>query len=103
MASYTDWDGPKYHRQNGWYYKYATIRGERHILSSDDKRGLEYDNPGIIHDHFYTKNGQWYVQTKIDNQHIFEEIARGIWGVEQVDSSEYLDALFDELQSLPDC
>lgn len=56
-----------------------------------------------MHDHFYTKNGQWYVQTKIDNKHIFEEIAPGIRGVEQADSSEYLDALFDELQSLPNC
>ncbi|MCC3440243.1 MULTISPECIES: hypothetical protein [unclassified Microcoleus] len=95
--------GPKYHRQNGRYYKVAIIRGEKNILDSDDKRGLERDYPGIMHDHFYTKNGQWYVQTKIENKHIFEEIAPGIRGVEQADSSEYLDALFDELQSLPDC
>ena len=101
--AYTDYDGPKYHRQNGRYYKVAIIRGERNILDSDDKRGLERDHPGIIHDHFYTKNGQRYVQTKIDNKHIFEEIAPGIRGVEQADSSEYLDALFDELQSLPNC
>ena len=101
--AYTDWDGSKYHRQNRLYYKLATIRGERNILESDDKLGLEPDNPGIMHDNFYTKNGQWYVQTKIENKHIFEKIAHGIWGVEQADSSEYLDALFDELQSLPDC
>ncbi|MEG4495941.1 hypothetical protein QUB05_01125 [Microcoleus sp. F10-C6] len=101
--AYRDWDGPKYHRQNRRYYKCATMRGEKHILDSDDKRGLESNNPEILHDHFYTKNGQWYVQTKIDNEHLFEEIAPGIRGVEQADSSEYLDALFDELQSLPDC
>jgi len=103
MASYSDWDGPKYHRQNRRYYKYATLKGERNILDSDEKRGLESNNPEILHDHFYTKNGQWYVQTKIDNKHLFEEIAPGIRGMEQADSSEYLDALFDELQSLPDC
>ena len=37
------------------------------------------------------------------NQCVINSVQLLIRGVEQADSSEYLDALFDELQSLPNC
>lgn len=94
-----DWSRAIYHPQNERYYKYKESGSNKDILDADSADALERGSPKY-HDHFYKKGGTWYVQTKIDNQHLFEEISPNISGVQQVSSGEYLDYLFDELKKI---
>ncbi|SKB16154.1 hypothetical protein PL11201_80464 [Planktothrix sp. PCC 11201] len=93
------WSRAIYHRQNGRYYKYKESGSNKGILDADSADALEKGNPKY-HDHFFKRSGTWYVQTKVENRHLFEEISPNISGVEQVSSGEYLDYLFDEIKRL---
>jgi excinuclease UvrABC helicase subunit UvrB len=89
----------KYHRQNGRYYKIKESSATKDILDASNKEALEKGNSGY-HDHHFKKDGRWYVQTKIENRHLFEELRSGVRGVESAESGEYLDHLFEELKRL---
>jgi len=89
----------KYHRHNGRYYKIKESGANRDILDADNQEALERGNSDY-HDHHFKRSGRWYVQTKIENSHLFDELSPGIRGVESVRSAEYLDYLFEELKSL---
>jgi hypothetical protein len=83
----------------GRYYKYASEASTLHILDAETSEALER-NSNEFHDHFFKKNNIWYVQSKIDGRHLFEELAPGIRGVHQVEAGEYLDYLFKDLERL---
>lgn len=93
------WSGAVYHRQNERYYKYKESGSNKDILDADTAEALEIGSHEY-HDHHFKRNGAWYVQTKVENQHLFEENSPNIRGVEQVSSGEYLDYLFEELKRL---
>jgi hypothetical protein len=96
MSSYSS---AIYHRQNGRYYKYMDSRNGPDILDADTEDALERGSRDF-HDHFFKRDGVWYVQSKIEGRHLFEELRPGIRGVNQVEAGEYLDHLFQELQRL---
>jgi hypothetical protein len=68
-------------------------------LDADTEDALEKGSRDF-HDHFFKRNEVWYVQSKIDGSHLFEELSPGIRGVNQVEAGEYLDYLFQELKRL---
>jgi hypothetical protein len=93
------WSQAIYHRQNGRYYKYKDSWNGPDILDADTEDALEKGSRDF-HDHFFKRNEVWYVQSKIDGSHLFEELSPGIRGVNQVEAGEYLDYLFQELKRL---
>lgn len=93
------WSQAIYHRQNGRYYKYQDTCKGLDILDADNADALEKGSRDF-HDHFFKRDGTWYVQSKIDGSHLFEELRPGVSGVNQVEAGEYLDYLFQELQRL---
>jgi hypothetical protein len=95
----SSWSKAIYHRQNGQYYKYTEKRQGPDILDARTAEALE-DGSSEFHDHFFKRDGVWYVQSKIDGRHLFEEKNPGGRGIEQISSGEYLDALLGELKRL---
>lgn len=89
----------KYHRQNDRYYKIKENGSNKDILEADKKAALEKGDSGY-HDHYYKRNGRWYVQTKIASRHLFEQLKPGIEGVECAEYADYLDHLFEELRHI---
>jgi len=95
----SNWSRAIYHRQNNRYYKYQETQQGPDILDGNSEKALEKGNPAF-HDHFFKRNGVWYVQSKINNEHLFKELKPGVKGVEQIEAGEYLDALLKELKEL---
>lgn len=64
------WSRAIYHRQNERYYKYKESGSNKDILDADTAEALEIGSREY-HDHHFKKNDAWYVQTKVENKHLF--------------------------------
>ncbi len=96
------YSGTKYHRQNNRYYKWREGGQGKEILDAEYTEDLEKDT-NRYHDHYMERNGQWYVQSKYYDKHIFKETEiPNVEGMKAYEQGEYLDSLFKELQDLPD-
>jgi len=95
----SSWSQTIYHRQKGRYYKYKDSWNGPDILDAHTENALERGSSDF-HDHFFKRDGTWYVQSKVDGRHLFEELRPGVKGVNQVEAGEYLDYLFRELKRL---
>jgi len=95
----SNWSRAIYHHQNNRYYKFADKQEGSEILDANSEKALEKGSPEF-HDHFFKRRGIWYVQSKINGKHLFEDLKPGVQGVAQVEAGEYLDALLKELKKL---
>lgn len=92
------WSNAIYHRQNGQYYKYIIKQQGPEILAGDTEEALERECPEF-HDHFFKRDGIWYVQSKSNKKKVFQEKLRpGVEGFKQHEAGEYLDELLRELK-----
>ncbi len=67
-SNYTD-----FHRPSGLYYKMGVDgRGDPHLLCSGDEGSLRR-NSVLVHDHYWKRSGQWYVQVKKGKEHLLED------------------------------
>ena len=93
------WSKAIHHRQNNLYYKITESKGFPEILDAEAADALETDSKKL-HNHFFKKGGTWYVQSKVDGSHLFNDPTPGGRGVNVCDSAEYLDYLFKDLKRL---
>jgi hypothetical protein len=74
----------EYHRPSGLYYKMGRDgRGDPHLLCSGDEGSLRRESV-VVHDHYWRRSGQWYVQVRkgseqlLENNTAFDSIAPGV-------------------------